>query len=424
VHPRQKGTRNQSSGEPDGGTCGFSRRLNLPREKNRQTRLREELSRRGVPMLDLTVSNPTRSRLDYPDELFSGITETRSWARYRPHPRGLLQAREAVAGYYLRRGIQAKSDDIVITACTSEAYSFLFKILADPGEKVLIPRPGYPLFEYLARFESLRAIPYPLYYSGDWQIDLEAVEEAVDPQTRAVLVVDPNNPTGHYATRAEWAKLVEIGTERGPALISDEVFWDYLIETRDCAPVRPDDPPCLCFRLNGLSKLVGLPQVKLSWILVQGPAKLKSEALERLEWVADTFLSVHSAVQEALPSILRPPQIIQDRILARIRHNARALQRTVAGTLVEPLPVEGGWSAVLKLPALMSDEEWALRILEEEKTIVHPGCFFGFPPGAFIVLGLLTPTNDFRRGVGRVLRLVSRVAEGDCTDQPAAGASD
>ena len=275
----------------------------------------------------------------------------------------------------------------------------------------MIPQPSYPLFEYLARFESVQATPYPLYYSDSWHIDIEAIVESVDQKTRAILVVNPNNPTGNFITQREWSKLLEICTENSLALICDEVFFDYLIDDTSHRFEPLKNPSCLCFFLNGLSKMAGLPQLTLSWILVQGPKSLNSAALDRLELIADTFLSVNTPVQEGLARILKRAGSIQSQIRNRIRYNYRYLHTALEGTSVDPLYVEGGWSVVLKLPAIASDHEWILRFLEDKKIIVHPGSFFGFPSEAFVVLSLLIREEEFRTGVSGILETVAAASE-------------
>jgi len=294
---------------------------------------------------------------------------------------------------------------VMLTASTSESYAYLFKLLCDPGDEVLVPRPGYPLFEFLAALESLRVRPYPLVHDGEWHVDLAALRVAASPRTRAVVVVNPNNPTGAYLKRDELVALEAFCAEHGLALVSDEVFADFAFrEDVRRAPSVAGEGPALAFALGGLSKSCGLPQLKLAWMAVTGPEPLRREALARLEVVADTFLSVATPVQVAAPVLLARREELQAPILSRVRRNLEALRAALfpgcPATLLEP---EGGWYAVLRVPATITEEDRVTRLLEERDVLVHPGYFFDFPHEAFLVLSLLPPEAEFAEGVSRVV---------------------
>jgi len=373
----------------------------------RPNRLAERLAAKraaGARILDLTESNPTRAGLPCPDDILAALARAEA-RRYEPRPFGLPAAREAVAADFARRGFPVGPDRVVLSASTSEAYAFLFKLLCDPGDEVLVPRPGYPLFEFLGTLESVRVLPYPLACDGEWHLDLSALRAAVGPRTRAVVVVSPHNPTGHCLKRDERGALEALCAERGLALVSDEVFADYTFRDdprRAASGAR--DGPALAFALGGLSKSCGLPQLKLAWTAVTGPEPLRRDALARLEVVADTYLSVSTPVQVAAPELLSRREELSAPIRARVRANLEALRAAIGAgcpaTLLEP---EGGWSAVLRVPATRTEEERVTRLLEERDVLVHPGYFFDFPHEAFLVLSLLTPESDFAEGVARVL---------------------
>jgi aspartate/methionine/tyrosine aminotransferase len=373
----------------------------------RPNRLAERLAAKraaGARVLDLTASNPTRAGLPGPDDVLSSLARPEG-RRYEPAAFGLLSAREAVAADFARRGFPVEPDRVVLSASTSEAYAFLFKLLCDPGDEVLVPRPGYPLFEFLAELESVRVLTYPLAHDGEWHVDLSALRSATTARTRAVVVVNPNNPTGAFLKTDERLALEAFCAERGLALVSDEVFADFAFrEDARRAPSVARDSPVLAFALGGLSKSCGLPQLKLAWTAVTGPPAPRREALARLEVVADTYLSVSTPVQVAAPTLLARREELQAPIRERIRGNLEALRAALPpgcpATLLEP---EGGWSAVLRVPATISEEERVTRLLEERDVLVHPGYFFDFPHEAFLVLSLLPREAEFREGVARVL---------------------
>jgi alanine-synthesizing transaminase len=373
----------------------------------RPNRLAERLAAKRAaraPVLDLTESNPTRAGLTGPRDLLVPLGHPGA-LRYEPSAFGLPAARAGVAADFARRGFPLAPDRVLLSASTSEAYAFLFKLLCDPGDEVLVPRPGYPLFEFLATLESVRVRAYPFAHDGEWHLNVEALRSAVGPRTRAIVVVNPNNPTGAFLKRQELDALLSLCAERGIALVSDEVFADYALrdDPRRVASVARDGP-ALAFSLGGLSKSCGLPQLKLAWTAVTGPAGLVRDALARLEVVADTYLSVSTPVQLAAPGLLARREELQAPIRERIRSNLEALCAAVGpdcpATILRP---EGGWSAVLRVPATLTEEERVTRLLEERDVLVHPGYFFDFPSEAYLVVSLLPPPGDFAEGVARVL---------------------
>ena len=355
----------------------------------------------GGGILDLTASNPTRCGFAYPEAEIRAALSSPAVLGYDPDPLGSGTAREAVASHH---GHGLRAGDLLLTASTSEGYGLLFKLLGDPGDEVLVPSPSYPLFEWLARLEGLHARPVPSYFHDRWHLDLGALEAAVGPRTRAVVVVNPNNPTGHFLSRAEWAALTDLCTRRGLALLVDEVFADYALEPpADRLPTALEDPapPCPVFVLSGLSKVAALPQLKLGWIAVRGPGA--AAHLEALAFLADQYLSVAAPVQAAAPTLLALGPGIRRQVQGRLRANLGALDAAL-GTQprLSRLPVEGGWSALLRRPALDPDEACALRLLEQG-VLVHPGSFFDLPGDGHLVLSLLTPEAAFREGLGRIL---------------------
>jgi alanine-synthesizing transaminase len=382
----------------------FSSRFHWDFRANRLTQAIEARRREGGAILDLTESNPTRAGLNYPASIVRAFEDPRMLG-YDPAPAGLKEAREAVAGYYAERGRRVDPDRILLTASTSEAYAYLFKLLCNPGDRILTPRPSYPLFEFLADMESVEVRQYPLRYDDGWCIDMEALGAAVTERTRAIVVVSPNNPTGSYVKRGEIEALARIAGN-GLALISDEVFSDYGLngaerqaELGEPAALVAD---CLSFSMSGLSKIAGLPQMKLGWILAGGPEELRREAMEKLEWIADTYLSVGTPVQRAAGTLLREGAAIRHQIRARTSANlgfARAALDASAGSI---LRVEGGWYIVIRVPRVRTEEEWALELLSRQGLLVQPGFFFDFESEAFLVVSLLTAEPIFREGIKRL----------------------
>jgi alanine-synthesizing transaminase len=383
----------------------FSGRTRWDRTVNRLAAVAATQRASGRRLLDLTETNPTRAGLPAPADVLAALAEP-GGLRYEPDARGLAAAREAVSADYGRRGIGVPADRLVLTASTSEAYAFLFKLLCDPGDEVLVPRPSYPLFDYLAGLESVSVKPYPLAYDGEWRVDVAALREAVGARTRAVVLVSPNNPTGSFVKADEASALHELAADAGLALVADEVFADYAWPGRAGGPSFARDGGALAFALGGLSKSCGLPQLKLAWTAVSGPAPRRDEALARLELIADTYLSVATPVQRALPALLDRAAALRAPIAARVAGNLSALERLVRGSAATLLRGEGGWSAVLHIPATLGEEERALSLLEEQDVLVHPGYFFDFPREAHLVLSLLPPPEEFEEAVTRVLRVL------------------
>ena len=384
----------------------FSARLPPQLDLNRISETCHRLRRDGVAVVDLTESNPTRVGLPYPHDLLEPLADVRA-LQYNPHPFGLTTAREAVAADCARRGATVSYEDVVLTASTSESYSWLFKLLCNPGETVLVPSPSYPLFEHLLRLEGIAIAGYRLDYLGRWEIDIDSASSAPS-STRAMVLVSPNNPTGSYISADELEAVMSLCRARGWALIVDEVFADYPLETENPITDVALGADVLSFTLGGASKALGLPQVKLGWIIAGGPAEERRPALLALEYIADTFLSVGTPVQIAAPTLLANGASIRASIHQRIRHNLiRA--REVAGEYPSctVLRAEGGWSATVRVPATRSEEALVVDLLTAERVLVHPGYFFDFAHDAFIVVSLLLDEYIFADAFGRTLRFVN-----------------
>ncbi len=384
----------------------FSSRLYWDLRPNRLAQVLGVARRQGTEILDLTESNPTRAGFSYPaEQILSSLSDARALL-YEPEPAGMHAARAAVGDYYSARGFAVDPARIFITASTSESYGWLFKLLADAGDEVLVPRPSYPLFEFLAQMELVRVAQYPLVYDDSWVIDLDALAAAAGERTRAIVLVNPNNPTGSFVKRRDLKALVALCAERGLALISDEVFADYQFAADpEREPSLAGIDEVLTFCLSGLSKICGLPQMKLGWIVTGGPAALRSEAAERLELIADTYLSVGTPVQHALPRLIDAGSAVQKQIAARVGENLNVLREVVgAGSPAQVLKVEGGWYATVRVPRTKTEEQWCLELLERDKVLVQPGFFYDFEAEAYLVLSLLTPVETFREGVKRLMR--------------------
>ncbi len=369
-------------------------------------RLSEALARHragGKRLYDLTASNPTECGFDYETETILGALRNPAALRYEPNPKGLEVARLAVTEYYSARGAAVSAEDIVLTTSTSEAYSFVFRLLCDPGDELLIPAPSYPLFGFLADIQDVKLVRYPLVYDHGWQIDFHSLQQAITPRTRGVIVVNPNNPTGHFVKEKELAKLNELCAARGMALIADEVFLDFALDDGRLVTLA-GNAGALTFAMSGLSKTAGLPQMKMAWVIASGPAGLKSEALERLEVIADTYLSPNAPVQLATPAFLQQRHGFQKQVMTRVRKNLAELDRRLAGQKTcSRLEVEGGWYAVLRVPATGSDEDLAIELLTKDDVYVHPGHFFDFGAEGHLVVSLLAREEEFAKGIGRVL---------------------
>lgn len=380
----------------------MSSRLPSSFDANALTQALGELRARGAEVLDLTLSNPTAAGLLFPGEALRMALGGPGTSDYTPDAMGSRVAREAIAAWH---GHGVVPEEILLTASTSEAYSWLFKLLCDPGDEVLAPSPSYPLFEWLGRLEGVSTCPVQAYWHERWHLDLEALEQAAHGRTRAVIVVNPNNPTGQFLSRTEWGSLVELCARKGLALIVDEVFADYPLEpsgdhlpTALAAPV----PPCPVFVLSGLSKIAALPQVKLGWIIARGAAA--RELLHPLAFIADQYLSVSAAAQFAAPAILRLAPSLQSRIRERLRSNLATLDEALRNhPHLSRLSVEGGWTVLLRRPAVDGDGECALGLLREAGVLVHPGHFFDLPGDGYLVLSLLTAEDTFSRGLAKAL---------------------
>ena len=383
----------------------FSARLPADLTPNRLTRAVSATRAAGRPILDLTLSNPTAAGFAYPPGLLDPLADA-GGLRYEPSAAGALVAREAVAREYARQGAAVPPDHIVLTASTSDAYSLLFKLLTDHGDEVLVPRPSYPLFEHLTGLDLLAARHYDLQYDGAWSIDVDSIERAAGPRTRALLIVAPNNPTGSFVGEDELSRIASVCAARHISIICDEVFADYHLETgasvRAARVLRRDD--VLSFSLGGLSKMVGLPQVKLGWIAAAGPAALVKAALERLELICDTYLSVATPVQRAAPRLLERGSAVRSQIQARVAANYRWLRAAAATGACTVLKSQAGWYAIVQVPRVAPEEEIVLDLLDQDAVLAHPGYFYDFDREAFLVLSLLVPETAFQTGAGRVLR--------------------
>jgi alanine-synthesizing transaminase len=383
----------------------FADRTNWNLEPNA---LNRELARRraaGKPLIDLTASNPTECGFDYNEQAILDALAKPAALSYKPETKGMATAREAVAEYYSAHKIQLPIDDIVLTTSTSEAYSFVFRTLCNPGDEVLIPEPSYPLFAFLAGIQDVAQRRYPLVYDYGWQIDFNALERAISPRTRAVIVVHPNNPTGHFTKAADIEKLNRICAQYNLAIIADEVFLDFA-EGDEPRTSFAANAPVLTLTTSGLSKISGLPQMKAAWLITSGPQELKSQALERLEIIADTYLSMNTPVQLAMPVLLAQRHGFRDQVITRVRNNLVELDRQLGSEKIcSRLELEGGWYAVLRIPATKPDEDLAIELLNRKGVYVHPGHFYDFPSDGYLVLSLITKDEEFAAGVKRLLSI-------------------
>jgi alanine-synthesizing transaminase len=417
----------------------FSSRTDWNLSPNELSRRVAEHRRQGRPLLDLTESNPTRCEFQYPNEKILSALSGVAGLSYEPTPQGLHQAREAVARYYKSTtGQRIDLNQILLSASTSEAYSFLFRLLADPGDQILVPRPSYPLLDFLARLNDVELTAYSLEYHQGWHVDLNSVERGLTPATRALVVVNPNNPTGSGIGVQEREALKALCRDHKLALISDEVFLDFEFGDRPCSGPGLTEPEVtsrpgsagmekaslrtfagetetLTFCLNGISKMLGLPQMKLAWIVSSGPPAWLSPAMERLEVIADTYLSVGTPIQRALPVLLEDVRpAMREQILTRVRSNLTALDQRVAQMdgLCERLRADGGWSAVVSIPRTLTEDDWVIEWLDRDEVLVHPGYFFDFEKDGHIVLSLIPPEVLFREGINRVFSRIEKVLKG------------
>jgi len=382
----------------------FSKRTEWNTEESELARAYRERRAAGLPVADLTASNPTRCGFEYPSELLAPLADPAA-LDYDPDPKGSFRAREAVSRYYADHSVLADPGQIILTTSTSEAYSYLFKLLCNPGDAILAPQPSYPLFDFLADAEVVTLQHAPLLYDHGWQLDLEGLRRAITPETRAVVLVHPNNPTGHFTQPSEARELAALCRKYDLALIVDEVFLDYSVGISDPESFAALELDVLTFVVSGISKIAGLPQMKAAWLLALGPGS--NEAIARLEVLADTYLSMNAPVQQALPLWLEKRNLIQDQIRARTSKNLAHLDGALAGQEAEfrwisRLVVEGGWYAILRIPATQPDEH-TVRDLLERGVWVHPGSFFGMRESGWLVVSLLTQTKEFTLGISIVL---------------------
>jgi alanine-synthesizing transaminase len=400
----------------------FSKRTHWDLDESDLARAHRERKTTGLPILDLTASNPTRCGFVYDAELLAPLSRAASFD-YEPDPKGLLSARLAVSAYYADHGTELSPENIVLTTSTSEAYTYLFKLLCNPGDTVLVAQPSYPLFDFLAQAESVEVVAAPLVYDFGWQMDLESLrrllrEESEKCRFRAMVLVHPNNPTGHFTGMREREELAAICREQGLALIVDEVFLDYGHTGDEHLGGGPDqstfvakDLGVLTFVVSGISKICGLPQMKAAWLAALGPGS--AEAMARLEVLADTYLSMNAPVQHALPAWLAARQGVQGQIRGRVAENLAALDMALGyQQMVTRLAVDGGWYAVLRIPAIQQDEVTAQALLDQG-VWVHPGYFFGFLQSGWLVVSLLGNAQEFLEGITRVLQYVVRMSFGN-----------
>ena len=382
----------------------FSRRTEWTLTTNRFTQVLEKLRASGVELLDLTVSNPTLCGLEYDGRAIQSAFQDARALTYDPQPKGLLEARQEVSRYYLQdHQTEVNPESIFLTTSTSEAYSFVFRLLCNAQDEILVPKPSYPLFDFLAELQDVSLVPYSLEYAQGWLVDFHSVMRALTPRTRAILLVYPNNPTGSYLRAEEMERLNAICRERGMALIVDEVFLDYAFDggTRKSFAANRD---ALTFTLSGLSKISALPQMKVAWLVCTGPEAQVKEAVGRLEVIADTYLSLNAPTQWAISTLFEQRHSLQRQLMERVKVNRAELRRQLPGKSVcELLESEGGWYAVLRVPADPGDEERAIELMQAKHVIVHPGHFFDFPRDGFLVVSLITPMAEFAEGVKHII---------------------
>jgi alanine-synthesizing transaminase len=387
----------------------FSKRTDWALNPNRLTEALRELHAAGTEVLDLTASNPARAGIAYDSETI--LNSLRNWGAidYDPQPKGLLSARKLVAEYYQKDHLcTVDPEAIVLTTSTSEGYSYALRLLCNSGDEILVPKPSYPLFEFLADLQDVKLVPYQMIYDHGWQMDFHSLAQGVNERTKAVVVVHPNNPTGSFVRPSERAELNQFCRDHDVPLIVDEVFLDYAHDhaRRDTFVSNQE---ALTFTLSGLSKISGLPQMKLAWIVTTGPFDNVIAAMGRLEIIADTYLSVNAPIQLALPVLLDERKNIQPQLLERVRDNLQELDRQLRQQKVcARLNVEGGWYVVLRVPAVQSDEDLAIKILREAFVSIHPGHFYDFPADGYLVASLITQPGDFREGMVRTLKVVNR----------------
>ncbi len=381
----------------------FSERTNWNLETNLLSEVLAKHRASRKRLFDLTVSNPTECGFRHDTAAIRKALSQSKALHYEPNPRGLIASRRAVANYHSSFGKKVSPEDIFLTTGTSEAYAFVFRLLCNPSDEILVPEPSYPLLNFLADIQDVKLVRYPLIYDHGWQIDFHALREAITPRSRAIVVINPNNPTGHFTKTGEIKQLNEICYSRQMALIADEVFLDFALAAKRPASFASNQG-ALTFTMSGLSKICGLPQMKASWPITSGPEELKAQALERLEVIADTYLSMNTPVQLAIPILLKQRHVFQKQVLTRVRKNLAELDLQLdKQQSCSRLTVEGGWNAVLRVPANHSDEDIAIQLLNEKSVYVHPGHFYDFPSDGFLVVSLITPEKEFAEGIKRIL---------------------
>ncbi|MBV9499927.1 MAG: pyridoxal phosphate-dependent aminotransferase [Acidobacteriaceae bacterium] len=385
----------------------YSERLHWSSSRNSLTLLIEAKRSAGEKLLDLTVSNPTEVLPDYPHvQIANALCSIRDFT-YRPDSFGLPAARAIIAGIYGKYGISLEASQIALTASTSEAYGLLFKLLCNPGDEILVPVPCYPLFEYLAKLECVRIVPYRLSYDGSWFLDFADLEERISPATRALVVINPHNPTGSFLKQPEASRLIALAQERQIPIISDEVFMEYALDD-DSSRIATlaGHESGLMFSLNGLSKMAGMPQMKLGWIAISGSEQERSSVLPRLEVLLDAYLSVNTPIQLALPELLRIGGELCEALHLRTKENMHFLREFLRNAPLHSLGAEGGWSELIRLPGTSSEEAWVTKFIQQQNVIVQPGYFFDMPSEAYIAVSLIVPPDTFREGIRRVAQAV------------------
>jgi aspartate/methionine/tyrosine aminotransferase len=384
----------------------FSQRTNWNLATNRYTEAIEAHRRAGRELLDLTASNPTTVGLHYDGGKILAALGNPAALSYEPTAKGLSIARVAVAGYYAEMGVALVPEQLILTTSTSEAYTFCFRLLCEAGDEVLVPTPSYPLFEFLAELQDVKLVPYELIYDHGWQIDFHSLVQKLTPKSKAVIVVHPNNPTGSFVKPHEAKHLSEICASREMAIVADEVFLDYSLGEK--AVSFAGNESCLTLTMSGLSKISGLPQMKVAWIAVSGPIDLQREALARLDVIADTYLSMNAPIQHAVPALLEERRSVQQQLNARVRANLSELDRQLASRRsVTRLEVEGGWYAILRVPVTRSDEDLSIELISQHDVLVQPGHFYDFASDGYLVISLITPEETFRKGLARTLHHIA-----------------
>jgi alanine-synthesizing transaminase len=385
----------------------FSQRTNWKLTPNKYTRALEEMRASGGPLIDLTVSNPTECGFAYDAAAILRSFQKEKSLAYEPEAKGLRTAREAVTEYYREEhGAAVDPESLILTTSTSEAYSHVFRLLCDPHDEILVPKPSYPLFEFLGDLQDVELVPYALQYAHGWFLDFASARRSLTPRTRAILLVHPNNPTGSYVKAEEVERLNGLCRGENLALIVDEVFLDYPL-SGDARKTFTGNRDALTFTLSGLSKISALPQMKVAWVATSGPESLTRPALERLEIIADTYLSLSSTVQWALPELLAQRRTLQPQMQQRVRANWAQLQTLARGKRCEVLESEGGWYGVLRTPRALSGENLAIEIMQRAQVLVHPGHFYNFPSDDFLVVSLIVSTDQFEQGMSRLSAILA-----------------